>query len=450
VLCRDYYHSVRPQGITKHNPSPDQNQDRVAQRKKVKEWFMNPDKFAKEIEAEQCKHPGKCIYHLSKTHPTSQCDVKKECDKLLLAKNSSGGNQRTSQTTQGQLRHITEDFVQEEDDEECEEVSSEEFPNDTNEAVLNYFTCVTKHYLQLVRSTPALITRHSMHFPIIADSGANFHMFREKEFFTSITLATGNVILGDGQTTLKILGIGTIQLKIGEHIIEIKDVRYVPDLSESIYSLFLHVRTPHHGLHSSFETGLYITFPYFQTKAIIGSDDIYLDAVPASFDSSESSPESPFGFFAASSTLKHVTQVSNPVTIDSKKENNLLINLWQYYDEVKTKRQLNLETPSGFRQQTTLQRQLRDHRLPNESLSSLNLTDEETIVSPVDSVQPLSNVTSNIEPTSLPNESSNVSVPILRCIGKPSSSLPNQITYTEDFLRPSVGFRLIDTMKTHL
>jgi hypothetical protein len=43
-----------------------------------------------------------------------------------------------------------------------------------------------------------------------------------------------------------------------------------------------------------------------------------------------------------------------------------------------------------------------------------------------------------------------VSVPILRCIDKPSSSLPNHITYTEDFLRASVGFRRIDTMKANL
>jgi len=71
----------------------------------VKEWLMNPEKFAKELEAEQCKHPGKCIYHLSKTHPTIQCDVKKECEKLLLAKKSSGNNQSTSQASQGQLRH---------------------------------------------------------------------------------------------------------------------------------------------------------------------------------------------------------------------------------------------------------------------------------------------------------------------------------------------------------
>ncbi len=413
VLCRDYYHSVCPQGITKHNPSPDQNQDRVAQRKKVKEWFMNPAKFAKEIEAEQCKHPGKCIYHLSKTHPTIQCDVKKECEKLLLAQKSSGNNQSTSQASQGQLRHITEEVFQEEDVEESEDVSSEEIHNDTNEAVLNYFTYVTKHYLRLVKSTPDITTRHLMCFLIIADSGANFHMFKDKEFFTSITPATGNVILGDGRTKLTIQGIGTILLKFGEHVMQIDNVRYVPDLSESIYSLFLHVRTPHHGLQSSFETGLYINFPDFQTKAIIGSDDIYLDALPARVDLSGHQSESNFGLASDSPTCKHITQLSDPITIESKKDNNLLMNLRQYYDKVKTKRQLNLEIPAGFRHQNTLQRQIRDLQLSNEPSSLLDPPNPENRISPVELDQPTDNDTAVIEPTSLPNESSKVSVPIL-------------------------------------
>jgi hypothetical protein len=41
VLCRDYFNSVNPYGITKTKPTLNQNQDRVAQRKKVREWFMN-------------------------------------------------------------------------------------------------------------------------------------------------------------------------------------------------------------------------------------------------------------------------------------------------------------------------------------------------------------------------------------------------------------------------
>jgi hypothetical protein len=58
-----------------------------------------------------------------------------------------------------------------------------------------------------------------MKYSIIADSGANFHMFKEKECFTSITPTTGRVILGDGTTTLDILGIGTVKCTIGPHTV---------------------------------------------------------------------------------------------------------------------------------------------------------------------------------------------------------------------------------------
>jgi hypothetical protein len=50
----------------------------------------------------------------------------------------------------------------------------------------------------------------------------------------------------------------------------------------------------------------------------------------------------------------------------------------------------------------------------------------------------------------LPNTSSTVQVPILRCIDKPSSSLPSKLTYTEDFLWVSVGFCRIETLKAQL
>jgi len=41
-------------------------------------------------------------------------------------------------------------------------------------------------------------------------------------------------------------------------------------------------------------------------------------------------------------------------------------------------------------------------------------------------------------------------VPIVRCVDKPSSSLPSQLTLTEDIIRSSVGFRCIDTIKRFL
>jgi hypothetical protein len=123
-----------------------------------------------------------------------------------------------------------------------------------------------------------------MKYPIIADSGANFHMFKEHEFFDSLAPAMGHVILGDGETKLPIQGVGTIKCKIGVHIIFIEGVHCVPELSKSIYSLILHIQHPGHGLQSFFDNGLYIQFPYFQTNAILGTDDIYLDAIPVSLN----------------------------------------------------------------------------------------------------------------------------------------------------------------------
>jgi hypothetical protein len=71
---------------------------------------------------------------------------------------------------------------------------------------------------------------------------------------------------------------------MGSNLLTIPGVRNVPDLSESIYSLLLHIKTPEHGLDSSFQDGLYLRFPSFQSQAIIGSDDIYLDMLPVSSD----------------------------------------------------------------------------------------------------------------------------------------------------------------------
>ncbi len=69
-------------------------------------------------------------------------------------------------------------------------------------------------------------------------------MFRDLEFFESLSPASGDVILGDGVIRLKIQGIGTVKCKIGYHMLSIEGVQYIPDLAESIYSLFLHINVP--------------------------------------------------------------------------------------------------------------------------------------------------------------------------------------------------------------
>jgi hypothetical protein len=54
------------------------------------------------------------------------------------------------------------------------------------------------------------------------------------------------------------------------------------------------------------------------------------------------------------------------------------------------------------------------------------------------------------DPTPRTNISSPAPVPILRCIDKVSTSLPSCLTLTEDYIRASVGFRRVDTIKGHL
>jgi hypothetical protein len=87
-----------------------------------------------------------------------------------------------------------------------------------------------------------------MDYPIIADSGANFHMFNDRKFFSSMQPSQGHVILGDGTTKIPIQGIGTVTCNIHGNILQIQDVRFVPGLSESIYSLLQHIKQPNHGI----------------------------------------------------------------------------------------------------------------------------------------------------------------------------------------------------------
>jgi len=111
TLHRNYYNSVKHR-ISNNQPQPntiDGQFDREAHQKKVKSWFMNLTKFCQEIEREQKCHPGKCINHLAKSHPTEKCGVKIECDEILAGrKTSKSPTPPTSTTTTGQLHHITE------------------------------------------------------------------------------------------------------------------------------------------------------------------------------------------------------------------------------------------------------------------------------------------------------------------------------------------------------
>ncbi len=291
-----------------------------------------------------------------------------------------------------------------------------------------------------------------MDYPIIVDSGANYHMFREKEFFTSLVPAQGKVVLRDGKTTLDIHGIGQIKCMIGPNTLIIDNVRHVPDLAQSIYSLFLHIKQQQHGIQSSFDDGLHLKFPTFTTKTIVGSADIYLDAVPHP-DNHGVSEESSIYSDNAHHTCHHT--IIHQSNVEPSKDDNLLQSIRQYYAEIKTKQQLNLNLPAGFRSSSSLQKDYNIFAPPCKArsaevlLPTTETLDQPTTENSTPTIATLSSIESNVLSPN-PSSSSFVNVPILRCVDKSSTSLPSQLTFTEDFLRFSVGFRRIDTMKTHL
>jgi hypothetical protein len=444
---------VNPLGIPKKEPILDNGLDRAAHHKKVKQWFLNSSKYCKGIEQEQKKYPDKCIFHLSKSHPTADCNVKKECDKLIHSKKSSSiPSYQTVKT--GTLCHITEEIFEDAAEVVVSDSHINEVPdNDTNEDALLYFAHVSKHYLCLVKSSLQndVTPRHDMKYPVIADSGANFHMFNDEAFFTSILPARGQVILGDGKTSLPIKGVGTVKCYIDGNLLTIPDVCYVSDLSESIYSMFLHIRQPDHGIQSSFDTGLIIQFPSFDTKALIGQNDVYIDALP--IPTKEGLPVSVTPLVSSSTMdtvpfCRNIKQFQNNLHQVTTQLDNLLYHLHQYYDLVHTKHQLNLEVPAGFRKTTSHQKMFQEFTPPqktgissHDTTSSLNdftPLDEEITLPGIDpGVHP--NISATMEkPSSITDttktSSNAIPIPIIRSVNKPSTSLPTTIMMSEDHL----------------
>jgi len=426
VLCRDYYNSVNPKGIhsgDQGSATTDSHASRMAQQKKVREWFLNPVKFRKEIEREQKCHPDKCIYHLTKSHPTATCFVKLECDKQVQASKTVPAS---NSSTSGTLRHITEEIFEDAilDTEDMHTTEERVESNVTNEDSLQYFALVTKHYLRLanVSSTMDCISRHDRSYPVIADSGANYHMFKEREFFSSLIQTTGKVLLGDGKTSLTIQGIGTVTCKLGQHKLVIPNVRYIPELGESIYSLFQHIQSPEHGLHSSFEGGLSIIFPKFSTQAIIGDHDIYLDIVPCStslsisddiFIQSETTSSVPDNF------CRNVIQLQQNLLTETNHIDGLLCKLRHYYQDVKTKRQLGLDVPAGFRVASQQEQNRRALVPPCKSIESSSIDSE---YEPITENNFSSAIADMSSPSSTVNSGSeSIFIPIVRSVDKAST-----------------------------
>jgi hypothetical protein len=154
---------------------------------------------------------------------------------------------------------------------------------------------------------------------------------------------------------------------------------------------------------------------------------------------------------------RSLTENNSTTIIKPTKQDNILAQLRQYYQEVKTKRQLNFDVPAGFRRDTVLQKNIKEAiaavSSPVENLGYFStdppILSDECLLS-IESEASTPATQNVLQPAPLPNSSSSLLVPLIRCVDKPSSSLPSRITLNEDFIRASVGFRKIDTVKTHL
>lgn len=293
---------------------------------------------------------------------------------------------------------------------------------------------------------------------MIADSGANYYMFKEREFFETLLPTSGTVLLGDGKTTLSIKGVGTVKCKIGSNILVLHNVRYILDLSESTYSFFLHIQSANHKFESSFEDGLHIIFPDFKTKAVIGSHDIYLDVLPMSYTPSNSEDSKSIQDMH-SPICRHVTKFHAEIETETRQLDKILHNLREYYASVKTKRQLGFDVPTGFRwssahsklfhsYSTSVKTDAPDLPFQNdadlESTSTTNLVD---VQNPTLNHTVLLDYTDNKSIHDTDQSIQSHIIPIIRSVDKPSSSLPKNINMKEDYLCACMGFCRIDTVK---
>jgi len=220
---------------------------------------------------------------------------------------------------------------------------------------------------------------------------------------------------------------------VGSKLLTLENVRYIPTLSESIYSLFIHVQLPKHGIQSSFDQGLFLQFPDFTTKAIIGCDDLHLDACPLSDHLTTISSNSTL---APSSTVcRHILDFQEEVTKEQDHLDTLLFSLQQYYDSIKTKRQLRMEMPAGFHHTSNHQKlyHIHHHTSPPPDVDTplTNLADNVVNTSTNDLVTSFSSlITSDAEENTdnLNTEapSFDTPIPIIWLVDKLSSSIPKK------------------------
>jgi hypothetical protein len=133
-------------------------------------------------------------------------------------------------------------------------------------------------------------------------------------------------------------------------------------------------------LESSYEGGLHIIFPELRTKANIGQHDIYLDVRPMNTTDNPLNPEYP------TTLCRDITEFQQNVHSQTDCLDNILHDLRRYFDTVKTKCQLGLNVPAGFRRRSALQKEFLLHMPPRKSKSSDFLLDIDTFSSLGDTI----------------------------------------------------------------
>ena len=194
----------------------------------------------------------------------------------------------------------------------------------------------------------------------------------------------------------------------------------------------------------------------------MGNDDIYLNAIPHLDNPTlETLSQEP-------TVRRDMMTTSDEIKSHSGSGDNLLRDLRHYYCAVKTKRQLNMNVPAGFRQSSQEQKDFHQFLPPKSNfplpptssafshLSTINESTEHNVNLGDTTLNEHSGIVGDTtldltsEPSPVTNSSSTMNAPILRCVDKCSSSRPSCITFSEDFIRSSVGYHRFDTIKHHL
>jgi hypothetical protein len=193
----------------------------------------------------------------------------------------------------------------------------------------------------------------------------------------------------------------------------------------------------------------------FKTKALIGTDDIYLDAhpLPDKIDSTISfsdlipTPDDCLQepISTSDSFCRHIQEFQSAVEKETSTLDNLLSSLRSYYQMVTTKRRLAMEVPAGFRRSTTHQ---------NLFCNNIKSSVQDLDPGPIDDGIPPDPPPITVAVSSFCNENTNFSSHVInplvvRSVDKVSSSLPDRVSMTEDYIRACTGFRWIDTVRQH-